>query len=121
MDATTKAVNWASIVGGLILGALTGWLIYKRTIARSRELEAEERLNARRSTSQPDDFVDDPEAQAAAATLLDEDQIDFLDYGDEGGDRYQDEGSEDEDVFRFGAEDGEGAIGLNRQPPHRYP
>ena len=120
MDATTKAINWASIIGGLILGALTGWLIYKRTIARSRELEAEERQNAQQSTSQHDDFADDTEAQAAAANLLEDDQIDFLHYGDEGADRYQDEASEDEDdVFRFGAEDVEGAIGLNRQPPHR--
>lgn len=30
MDATTKAINWASIVGGMTLGALTGWLIYRR-------------------------------------------------------------------------------------------
>ena len=120
MDATTKAINWASIVGGVILGALTGWLIYKRTVARSRELEAEERQNARQSASQPEDFADDPESRAAAATLLEDDQIDFLDYGDGGTNRYQDEASDDEnDVDRFRARDEEGAIGLNRQPPQR--
>ena len=117
MDATTKAINWASIVGGMILGALTGWLIYKRTIARSRELEAEEQQNGRQAISQPEDFADDPEAQAAAATLLEDDQIDFLDYGDGASDRYRDEAEEDEDVFRFADE--EGAIGLDRQPPQR--
>lgn len=30
MDATTKAINWASIIGGLIMGAVTAWLIYSR-------------------------------------------------------------------------------------------
>ena len=30
MDAGTKAINWASIIIGTILGATTGWLIYKR-------------------------------------------------------------------------------------------
>lgn len=30
MDAGTKAINYASIVGGLILGVATGFLIYQR-------------------------------------------------------------------------------------------
>lgn len=30
MDATTKAVNWASIIGGVILGILTACFIYSR-------------------------------------------------------------------------------------------
>lgn len=30
MDATTKAINWASIIGGIIIGALTAWFIYSR-------------------------------------------------------------------------------------------
>jgi uncharacterized membrane protein YdjX (TVP38/TMEM64 family) len=30
MDASTKAINWASIIGGGIIGAVTGWLIYRR-------------------------------------------------------------------------------------------
>ena len=120
MDPTTKAINWASIIGGGILGAVTGWLIYKRTVARSLELEAREGQNARQLPSQHDDFTDDPEVQAAAATLLEDDQIDFLDYGDEDANRYQDDASEDEDdVFGFAAGDEEGAIGMHRQPPHR--
>ena len=116
MDATTKAINWASIVGGMILGALTGWLIYRRTLARSRELEAEERQNGRQSTSHPGEFTDDPESQAAAALLPEDDQIDFLDFTYGASDRYQDD-AEENDVFNFGDE--EGAIGLDRQPPQR--
>ena len=30
MDAGTKAINWASIIIGVVLGVVTGWLIYKR-------------------------------------------------------------------------------------------
>ena len=30
MDTATKVINWASIIFGVALGALTGWLIYKR-------------------------------------------------------------------------------------------
>ena len=32
MDKTTKAINWASIIFGVILGVLTGWIIYKRSV-----------------------------------------------------------------------------------------
>lgn len=32
MDRTTKAINWASIIFGGILGVLTGWIIYKRLV-----------------------------------------------------------------------------------------
>ena len=120
MDANTKAINWASITVGMVLGAVTGWLIYRRTTARSHELEEEERQNARHSTAQPEDFADDLEAQAATATLLEDDQIDFRDNGDETSHKYQDEASEDEDdVIDFGVGHEEGAIGLDRQPPQR--
>jgi hypothetical protein len=30
MDASTKAINWASIIGGGIFGAVTGWFIYQK-------------------------------------------------------------------------------------------
>lgn len=32
MDTGTKAINWASIALGVMLGGLTGWLIYKRYV-----------------------------------------------------------------------------------------
>ena len=136
MDSGTKAINWASIIGGAIIGAVTGWLIYRRyqfpqrhfepplmlfrTVARSQQLEAEERNNVRRSTSQAPEFSDDANEQQATATLLRDDQIDFLDGEGARGD-YQDEFSDDEDnVFRYddGAEE-EGAIGLGNQAPKR--
>ncbi|KAF8246007.1 hypothetical protein K440DRAFT_655405 [Wilcoxina mikolae CBS 423.85] len=43
MDGKTKALNYCSIAGGIILGVLTGWIIYKRTLKRPAQLEAEER------------------------------------------------------------------------------
>ena len=30
MDMTTKVINWASIIFGVVLGVLTGWIIYRR-------------------------------------------------------------------------------------------
>ncbi|KAG8526962.1 uncharacterized protein KY384_008391 [Bacidia gigantensis] len=116
MDASTKAINWASIIFGVLLGVVTGWLIYTRTMARSRQLEAEERGIGRQPTSQPADFVDDPEDQAATATLIRDDQIDFLD--SRANVSYEDDFTDDEDnVFKYGDEDGgDDAIGLHKQP-----
>ena len=131
MDTTTKAINWASIIFGVILGALTGWIIYKRsvlenhpkplsdirrTLARSRQIEAEERSKLQHpATPNGDDFSDNPEEQTA--TLIRDDQIDFL--GPDGGsESYRDDFDDDDNVFRYG-DDEEGAIGLDKQPPQR--
>lgn len=32
MDMTTKVINWASIIFGVVLGVLTGWIIYRRFV-----------------------------------------------------------------------------------------
>lgn len=88
-----------------------------RTVARSRELEGEERASLRHSASQSGrggDFSDDPEEQAAAATVLRDDDIDFLD-NEETIDGYRDETDDDDDVFRHGNGDDDEAIGLNDQ------
>jgi uncharacterized membrane protein YdjX (TVP38/TMEM64 family) len=45
MDTGTKAINYASIIIGSIIGAVVGWWIYRKTIARARELEEEELEN----------------------------------------------------------------------------
>ncbi|KAI4127391.1 MAG: hypothetical protein LQ338_003222 [Usnochroma carphineum] len=114
MDASTKAINWISIVGGVILGLVTGWLIYKRTVARARELESEEQTGSRQPGQRAGEFSDDPDEHAATATLLRDDQIDFR-YDQDGARAYRDEATDDEDdVFRFGDGDEEGSIGLDK-------
>ncbi|KAK4698153.1 hypothetical protein P7C71_g34, partial [Lecanoromycetidae sp. Uapishka_2] len=120
MDTGTKVVNWASIIIGAILGGLTGWLIYRRTLARSRQIEAEERGSVRHPGSQTGEFSDDVDEQAATATLIRDDQIDFLDREAATG-GYRDEFTDDEDdVFRYGdGDEEEGAIGLDKQPAQR--
>lgn len=142
MDTGTKIINWASIIFGTVLGGLTGWLIYRRyvqphleslsrvktytvrTLARSEQIEAEERASVRRHpTRSAGVFTDDPEDEAATATIIEDDRIDFLDH--EGADGYRDEFTDDDgedvgnDVFRYGDGDGEEAIGLDKQRPQR--
>ncbi|KAE8447458.1 Tlg2-vesicle protein [Mollisiaceae sp. DMI_Dod_QoI] len=105
MDAGTKAVNYASIIIGSILGAAVGWIIYQRTMARAKELEIEE-LEAgtaeglvggrERSYSDLDGEVD-----LDAAALMNDDDISLWDNdAREGG--YRDEFTDDEDVFASG-------------------
>ncbi|KAI4247730.1 MAG: hypothetical protein L6R40_001316 [Gallowayella cf. fulva] len=107
MDSGSKAINWISIIGGLILGTVTGF----RTTARARQLELEERGGHRHSGSRPGEFADDAHEHTATATLLRDDQIDFRD--DHDAHAYRDEFTDDEDnVFRHGDGDEEDAIGL---------
>ena len=91
-----------------------------RTAARAKQLETEERNNFDRTTLQVPGFADDPEEQRATATLVQDDQIDFLD-SESRGDDYRDEFSEDEDnVFRYAdGDDDTNAINLNPQPPRQ--
>ncbi|RKF83346.1 Golgi apparatus membrane protein tvp38 [Golovinomyces cichoracearum] len=42
MNAKTKALNYFSIVAGIIIGASVGWFIYQRIKARTREIEIDE-------------------------------------------------------------------------------
>ena len=94
------------------------YLLTQRTVARSHQLEVEERNKARGPTNHAPDFSDEPEEHSASANLLRDDQIDFLDHEDE-GEVYHDEFTDDEDVFRYADGDEEDAISLERQPPRR--
>ncbi|KAI4227874.1 MAG: hypothetical protein L6R36_002097 [Xanthoria steineri] len=124
MDASSKAINWISIIGGLIFGVVTGSLIYIKTTARAQQIKAEERGGQQpgrsRSRARPGEFADDAEESTATATLLQDDQIDFRD--DHDPLTYHDEFTDDEDnVFRYGDgdTDEEEAIGLNKQPSQK--
>lgn len=125
MSAGTKAVNYVSIAVGGIIGAAVGYYIYQKTMARSKQLEAEEeaavRDSVRRTGRPPKQFTDDPEAQEAAETLAD-DAVDYFD--DENAERstYRDELSEGEDDDPFGRGDGtddEGGAAVGLKSPIR--
>ena len=87
-----------------------------RTLARSRQIEAEERSKLQHTAiHHGDDFSDNSEEQTA--TLIRDDQIDFL--GPDGGSEGYRDDFDDDDAFRYGDDEEEGAIGLDKQPPHR--
>lgn len=138
MSAGSKAINIISIVVSITIGVATGIYIYKRTLARAKELEAQERAGIRQSIQ--DDhtagrrhhsFSDDPEANAAATTLardeeeqlgfhdIDEDNIDLVVEGDDlnephGNKQYRDEFTDnDSDVFGDGDGDDPETYGLH--------
>ncbi|KAK6531789.1 Tlg2-vesicle protein [Orbilia ellipsospora] len=82
MPAGTKALNYGSMIGGAILGFVTGWIIYRRTVTRAQELENEERrrVEGRESTElersrggeqreQREGYFDDPIEEQLERTL----------------------------------------------------
>ncbi|RMZ79566.1 hypothetical protein DV737_g3413, partial [Chaetothyriales sp. CBS 132003] len=58
MSTGTRLLNYASILFGAVVGALVGWYIYQKTMARSRQLDS--RPAADVPTPK---FTDDPEEQ----------------------------------------------------------
>ncbi|KAL2216003.1 hypothetical protein M432DRAFT_123707 [Thermoascus aurantiacus ATCC 26904] len=86
MSALSKAVNITSIIITVGIGIFTGWYIYRRTLARAKELEAEERANIRQSdhaAHRPHrPFSDDPEANGGATTPSRDEEEDIGFYDD---------------------------------------
>ncbi|MCJ1242967.1 Tlg2-vesicle protein [Trapelia coarctata] len=121
MDPTTKAINYGSIVGGIIFGIVTGYLIYQRTVARSEELEAQERSRIgqrARGLSHPDEFSDDLGAYEEQLGAGDDD-IDFLEAEVDDG-QYRDDSDEEGDHgYTYGGVSGENSIGMDKQQPRR--
>lgn len=88
----------------------------RRTLARSRQIEADERSKVQQAaTHNGNEFSDNPEEQTA--TLLRDDQIDFL--GPDGGSEGYRDDFDDDNVFRYGDDEEAGAIGLDKQLPQR--
>ncbi|EAW10729.1 TVP38/TMEM64 family protein [Aspergillus clavatus NRRL 1] len=92
MSAGSKAVNICSIVLTISIGVFTGWYIYKRTLARAKELEAKERADIRRSLQADHaahrphgSFSEDPDVNTAASILArdEEERIGFNDFDDD--------------------------------------
>ncbi|EKV07131.1 hypothetical protein PDIG_74050 [Penicillium digitatum PHI26] len=92
MSVGSKAVNICSIILTVSVGIFTGWYIYQRTLARAKELEAQERADIRDSL-QADHaahrphrgFSEDPDMNKASTTLArdEEERIGFTDLDDD--------------------------------------
>lgn len=115
MDTKTKIVSYISIAIGISAGIATGYLVYARTKARARQLEAEEAaaaVSGPRTSSLGSDFIDDPDEQEAVDTLRREaDDIslhrtysDDVEAGQYRDDSTDDEDAQERDVF----DDGDG-------------
>jgi uncharacterized membrane protein YdjX (TVP38/TMEM64 family) len=111
MDAGTKAINYASIIIGSILGAGVGYWIYSKTMARARELEEEELENGLQDGGlvvggrADRTYTDVDGAEEDSAALMDPDDISLWDHEDGTGNRgpgYSDEFTDEEDVFASG-------------------
>ena len=122
LDFGGKVANWGGIALGVAIGVLTGWIIYRRTTARARELEAEEwdKVDEReRALQHPDEFEEDDEEgfgleqRSPQSTRRTNDDIDFLDEGN--GNGYRDE---PQSPSHFG-EDEDAAVGLDKPKPAR--
>lgn len=129
MDAGTKAINYASIIIGSIVGAAVGYIIYQRTMARARELEIAEleagnlspeeaatvRGDLRREYSDLDGIGEEEELDLDAAALMNDDDISLWD-NDERVERlgtgYRDEFTDDEEGLSKGDRGNEA-----RKPP----
>lgn len=111
MSAGTKAVSYGSALLGMALGVATGYVIYTRTAARARVLEAEEAAAAqqsgRRTSVGGTDYVDDDDddddnTQEARNTLRGRDDdmsLHTVAYEDDLESGYRDEYTDDEDAL----------------------
>lgn len=99
MDAGTKAINYLSIILGVVLGGAVGYIIYQKTMTRAKELEVDELEAARgdglsvsRNGYQDSEFGGDTDV----ADLMHGDDISLWD-NDRGPSHYRDEFTDDED------------------------
>ncbi|KAI9843414.1 MAG: Tlg2-vesicle protein [Sclerophora amabilis] len=118
MDAKTKAINYASIAIGGLIGLAVGWFIYQRTVARSRQLEAQERagLAEQRNSASGGHFLDEPEDDINEANLRGADDISlFENFPEE--EAFHDESSDEQEVVHdHRKRDEEELIGMDRDP-----
>ncbi|KAI9848472.1 MAG: Tlg2-vesicle protein [Thelocarpon superellum] len=122
MDTSTRLVNYASIAASGILGLTVGWVIYAKTVARARQLEAEERArppDPLAHDQSPSLFSDEPD-YGATATMLRDDDIGLFETEVEGAD-YRDNFTDEDDIFSGGEGDEEQELGMQRLSPGKYP
>jgi uncharacterized membrane protein YdjX (TVP38/TMEM64 family) len=103
MDTKTQIISYLSILVGVCLGAGTGYLIYMRTKARAKQLEAEEVAAAGGLAQDVSDedaqYADSPALRVPINTLRGEDDISLHSQAlDHNGHVYRDEFMDDEDA-----------------------
>lgn len=106
MDFKTKAISYITMFIGIVLGVVTGYLIYARTKARAAQLEAEEvsavQSTPRRTSSNTPDYVDDDDSREAREVLRarqsDVSLHTTYDDSEDLGRGYRDEFTDDEDA-----------------------
>jgi uncharacterized membrane protein YdjX (TVP38/TMEM64 family) len=109
MDMSTRLINYSSIIVGVTLGAVVGYVIYRKTMRRAKELEIEELESARGELGDDSgrtygEFGED----ADVAALMSDDDISLWNQDDNGFRDDSMDGSE-EDVFSRGDMDLEAA------------
>jgi uncharacterized membrane protein YdjX (TVP38/TMEM64 family) len=118
MDASTKAINYASIIIGGVLGVAVGYIIYQRTIGRAKELEIEELEAARGGGGERvEGYFDGVDSGAEG---MGEDDISLWDNEEsrENGE-YRDDFTDEEDVFARGDADEEAGVPSGKGRPGR--
>jgi uncharacterized membrane protein YdjX (TVP38/TMEM64 family) len=113
MDTKTQIISYLSIAVGMLLGVGTGYLIYMRTAARAKVLEAEEAAAmagaGRDGADDGAEYIDDPMLREQIDTLREEDDISLHQTSDRraggGNHTYRDEFTDDEDAVEQDAFD----------------
>ena len=109
MDMSTRIINYCSIIFGVTMGAIVGFVIYRKTMKRAKELEIEE-LEASRGELGGDpgrpygDFSEDADVTA----LMSDDDISLWNQ-DRHGFRDDSTNGSDEEIFSRGEMDVEAA------------
>lgn len=104
MDFKTKLISYVSIILGSLAGIATGYLIYMRTKARAKQLEAEESVedidSGRRSSVTGNELINDRNARSAGDEFGRDDVSLHTTYNDdlEDGFEYRDNFTDDEDA-----------------------
>lgn len=115
MDASAKAINYASIIIGGVLGVTVGYIIYQKTIARAKELAIEELEAARGEEGERVEGYFDGVGTVGGADGMGQDDISLWENEEPPApSTYTDGFTDEEDVFARGDQDEETNIGRPR-------
>ena len=102
MDMSTRIINYTSIIVGVLLGGIVGFVIYRKTMRRAKELEIEELEAAGGELGgDPSRTYGEFSEDADVADLMSDDDISLW---NQDGNGFRDDFTDgsDEDVFSRG-------------------